>query len=74
MFSWQYNEKILTEFIYNHAQDFGRLYCQIMLDSPKIFREFMKGFHDELDNRVRQGQRVGGDDTPPSDENGVSGG
>lgn len=68
MFSWQYNEKILKDWIYNHAQDFGRLYCELMMDYPKIFREFMKGFHDELERRTR------GDDTPPTDKTGVSGG
>lgn len=66
MLSWQYNEKIMKDLIYNHANDFGRFYCQLMLDSPLIYKEFMKGFHDELERRTR------GDDTPPSDKNGVS--
>lgn len=68
MFSWQYNEKIVKDYIYNHAADFGRFYCQIMLDSPKIYAEFMKGFHDELE------RRTGRNDPTPTDENGVSGG
>ena len=66
MFSWQYNEKIVKDYIYNHANDFGRFYCQILLDSPLIYKEFMKGFHDELDRRTR------GNDTSPTDTNGVS--
>lgn len=66
MFSWQYNEKLMKDLLYNHANDFGRFYCQLMLDSPLIYKEFMKGFHNELERRTR------GDDTPPSDQNGVS--
>lgn len=53
MFSWQYNEKLVKDLLYNHANDFGRFYCQLMLDSPLIYREFMKGFHDELERRTR---------------------
>ena len=68
MYSWQYNEKIMKDLIYNHAKDFGRFYCQLMLDSPLIYKEFMKGFHDELE------RRTGGNDTPPSNKDGVSGG
>lgn len=68
MFSWQYNEKIVKDYIYNHAADFGRFYCQLMLDSPLIYKEFMKGFQDELERRTR------GDDPPPTDKTGVSGG
>lgn len=68
MFSWQYNEKMLKDIIYNHAQDFGRFYCELMMDSPQIYKEFMKGFHDELE------RRTGRNDPTPTDENGVSGG
>lgn len=66
MFGWHYNEKLVKEYVYNHANDFGRLYCELMLDSPKIYQEFMKGFQDELK------RRVGGNDTPPTDKTGVS--
>ena len=58
----------MKDLLYNHANDFGRFYCQLMLDSPLIYKEFMKGFHDELDRRTR------GNDTTPPDQNGVSGG
>jgi hypothetical protein len=51
MFSWQYNEKMVTDWVYNHARDYGRLCCQLMLDSPTIYKEFLKGFDDELDKR-----------------------
>lgn len=68
MFGWNYNEKLVKEYFYGHAYDFGRLYCELMLDSPLIFKDFTKGFHDELE------RRIGGNDTPPSDKNDVSGG
>jgi hypothetical protein len=68
MFGWQYNEKLVKDYYYSHAKDFGRLYCELMLDSPTIYREFMKGFHDELERRTR------GNDTTPTDKTGVSGG
>lgn len=58
----------MKDLIYNHANDFGRFYCELMLDSPKIYSEFMKGFHNELDRRTR------GDDPKSPDQNGVSGG
>jgi len=65
MYSWQYNEKIVKDFIYNHAQDFGRFYCELMLDSPKIYKEFMKGFHNELERRTK------GNDTASTDKSSV---
>lgn len=73
MYSWQYNEKIFKEMVYNHSMDFGRFYCQLMLDAPLLYGKMMEGFFDEFSNRFRQGQRTGGDDSPPSDKNGVSG-
>lgn len=66
MYSWQYNEKIIKDIIYNRARDYGRFVAEVMLDSPKICAEFMKGFNDELE------RRTGGYDTPPSDSDGVS--
>lgn len=67
MYSWKYNEKILKDIIYNHAQDFGRFYCELMLDSPNIYKEFMKGFQNELERRTQ------GNDSPTTDKDGASG-
>jgi hypothetical protein len=68
MLSWQYNEKIMKDLIYNHARDYGRFCAQLMLDFPLIYKDFIKGFDDELTRRTR------GDDPSPTDKDGVSGG
>ena len=65
MFGWQYNEKILKDYMYNHAKDFGRLYCELALDYPIIWTEFMKGFTDELN------KRAGRHDTSSTNEDSV---
>lgn len=54
MYSWQFNEKILKDLIYNHSKDFGRFYCQIALDSPKLYQEFWVGFLEEIQKRNKQ--------------------
>jgi hypothetical protein len=68
MFGWQYNEKILKDYMHNHSKDFGRLCCEIMFDFPVMYKEFIRGFDEELARRTR------GNDSPPSDKDGVSGG
>ena len=68
MFSWQYNEKIMKDIIYNHAYDFGKFYCELMMDSPKVYKEFMKGFHDELGNRIVERAGTGGNDSEPPEK------
>ena len=67
MFSWDYNEKMVKDWIYNHSEDCGRFCAQIMLDSPLIYKNFLKGFDDELERRIR------GNDPTPTDKDGVSG-
>lgn len=58
MFSWQYNEKMLKDLIYNHSKDFGRFYCQIMLDSPKLYIQFMEGFNEEYEKRTKNDNKT----------------
>lgn len=58
MYSWQYNEKILKDLIYNHSKDFGRFYCQIMLDSPKLYIQFMEGFNEEYEKRFKDDNKT----------------
>jgi hypothetical protein len=62
MFGWQYNEKILKDYMHNHSKDFGRLCCEIMLDFPMMYADFLKGFDDELK------RRIGRNDTPSTSE------
>jgi hypothetical protein len=51
MYGWQYNEKILKDLLYNHSKDFGRFYCELMLDYPKLFEQFMQGYMEEFMKR-----------------------
>ena len=53
MFGWDYNEKLLKDYIYNHAKDFGRLYCELMMDYPILFKQFMEGFYEEHEKRSK---------------------
>lgn len=71
MHSWQYNEKVIKNLLYNHARDFGRFYCQLMLDSPLLYKEMIEGYYDELNTRFGKGNRAGGNDKTPPDKNGV---
>lgn len=54
MFSWEYNEKILKDWIYNHAEDYGRLCAQIFMDSPLVYKNFLQGFGNELEKRRKE--------------------
>lgn len=72
MYSWQYNEKILKDLLYNHSYDFGRFYCQLLLDYPLLYGQLIKGFSDEFSNRFRQGSTTRGNDSASSDKDGVS--
>lgn len=58
MYSWQYNEKILKDLIYNHSKDFGRFYCELMLDSPKLYIQFMEGFNEEYEKRLKDDNKT----------------
>ena len=51
MIGWDYTEKMMRDFMFNHAKDFGKFYYQMMVDSPKLYMEFMEGFYDEYQKR-----------------------
>lgn len=51
MVGWDYTEKMMRDFVFNHAKDFGKFYCQMLIDSPKVYKEFMEGFYDEYQKR-----------------------
>ena len=48
---WDFQAKYMKDFMKNHAKDFGRMYCELLLDSPKHYKEFMEGFYDEYNKR-----------------------
>lgn len=72
MFSWQYNEKMMKDWIYNHSKDYGRFCCELMLDYPLLYSEYLKGFQDELEKRFGEGAGTRRDDPPPPNEDGLS--
>lgn len=69
---YRFNETFLKEWVYNHANDFGKLYCQLMFDAPLIYGQIMKGFYDEFSNRIKQGSRVGEPNSTATSKNGLS--
>jgi hypothetical protein len=58
MFSWQYNEKMLKEYVTNHSKDFGRFYCELMLEYPKHYKEFLEGFYEEYMKRMNDDNKT----------------
>jgi hypothetical protein len=48
MVGLDYTEKMMKDFFFNHAKDFGRFYCQMMIESPKLAKEFTDGFTEEM--------------------------
>jgi hypothetical protein len=54
MYSWQFNEKVIKDLIYNHSKDFGRFCCELAFDMPEIYQEFYNGFYEELKKRSGQ--------------------
>lgn len=54
MMGWEYTEKMMRDFFFNHAKDFGKFYCQMMMDSPKLYKEFTEGFMEELERKKKQ--------------------
>ena len=51
---WDYTEKMMRDFMFNHAKDFGKFYCQMMVDSPKLYKEFTEGFMEELHKQQKK--------------------
>lgn len=51
MYNWDFSNKLMKDFMFNHAKDFGKFYCELMLESPKLYKEFMEGFYEEYQKR-----------------------
>lgn len=48
MFGWESNKALLKKYMVDHAEDIGRFYAEMMLNSPKIYFDFIKGFSEEV--------------------------
>lgn len=51
MFGWKYNETILRTYMTDHAEDMGRFWAEILMRTPKIYEDFMRGFLEELNKK-----------------------
>ena len=51
MMGWDYSQKMMKDFMFNHAKDFGKMYCEMLLESPKLYKDFMDGFYEEYQKR-----------------------
>ena len=63
MFSYDVQQKMIRDYLFNHTKDFGRFYCELMVSSPELYKQFMEGFYDEL--------REFGEDRGKSTKNGI---
>lgn len=61
MFSWEYNKKMLKTYMIDHAEDIGRFWAEVYLNTPKIYLDFSNGFFDEIQ---KQSQKEGKDNDP----------
>lgn len=48
MFGWKYNESMVRSYMTDHAEDMGRFWAEILIRTPTIYQDFMRGFLDEL--------------------------
>jgi hypothetical protein len=48
MFGWESNKTLLRKYLVDHAEDIGRFYAEILMNSPKIYADFAKGFMEEV--------------------------
>jgi hypothetical protein len=48
MFGWESNKVLLRKYLIEHAEDIGRFYAEIVMNTPKIYTDFMKGFIEEV--------------------------
>lgn len=53
MFSWNYQEAIYKDIMIDHAKDLGRLYCETILQYPKLYSDFIAGFMEALQNKTQ---------------------
>ena len=54
MVGWDYSQKMMKDFMFNHAKDFGKMYCEMLLESPKLYKDFMDGFYEEYQKRHKE--------------------
>ena len=54
MLGWEYNKKMLHTYMTDHAEDIGRFWGEMYLNSPKIYADFSKGLFDALMNQPKK--------------------
>lgn len=50
---WQWHKDTIKDYCINHSKDIGRLYCEILMNTPKAYKEFMDGFYEEFNTKFR---------------------
>ena len=48
IFGWESNKVLMKKYMMDHAEDIGRFWAEMCLESPTIFLNFYKGFTEEV--------------------------
>jgi hypothetical protein len=54
LLGWETNKKILHSYMVDHAKDMGAFWAEILMCSPKIYADFMKGFFEEVEKQQKK--------------------
>lgn len=49
--TWQWQKEMIRDHYIKNPKELGELYCEIMMNGPKAYREFMEGFMKEFYTR-----------------------
>lgn len=49
--NWQWQKEMIRDHFIKNPKELGELYCEIMMNGPKAYREFMEGFMKEFYTR-----------------------
>lgn len=66
MFGWESNKTMLRKYMIDHAEDIGRFYADICMNTPLIYGNFMKGFFEELNRKKTTDKKDKPNDTERS--------
>lgn len=54
MFGWETNKTLLRKYMIDHAGDIGAFWADILMNSPKIYMDFMTGFMKEVEKQNKK--------------------
>lgn len=51
MFGWESNKTMLRKYMVDHAQDIGRFWGEILVESPSIYVKFLEGLFEGITSK-----------------------